>query len=176
MRKLCLEQFLTAGNMTDVVASLAALANADCPERRAGAGRRSLQKWKDDQLVMDKWLSIQALSPLPDTLARVKKLMDHPAFNFRNPNKVRALVGSFTQGNSVRFHDPGGEGYVFLADKVLALDPLNPQIAARLVSPFTMWKRYDEQRASAHAGAARTDREGAEAFQGCPRDRVKSLI
>ena len=85
---------------------------------------------------MDKWLAIQALSPLPDTLDPVKKLMDHPAFNFKNPNKVRALIGAFTQGNAVRFHDPGGEGYAFLADNVLALDPLNPQIAARLSRPL----------------------------------------
>jgi aminopeptidase N len=146
VRKLCMEQYLTAGNMTDVVAALTALANADCPERQQALDS-FLQKWKDDQLVMDKWLSIQALSPLPDTLSRVKTLMDHPAFNFRNPNKVRALIGAFTQGNSLRFHEPGGEGYVFLADNVLALDPVNPQIAARLVAPFTMWKRYDEHRA-----------------------------
>jgi aminopeptidase N len=146
VRKLCQEQFLTAGNMTDVVAALAALANTDCPERQQALDS-FLQKWKDDQLVMDKWLSIQALSSLPETLSRVKMLMDHPAFNVRNPNKVRALIGAFTQSNSLRFHDPGGEGYVFLADNVLTLDPINPQIAARLVSPFTLWKRYDEQRA-----------------------------
>jgi aminopeptidase N len=146
VRKLCLEQFLTAGNMTDVVAALAALANTDCAERQQALDS-FLLKWKDDQLVMDKWLSIQAVSSLPETLSRVKTLTGHPAFNLRNPNKVRALIGAFTQGNSVRFHEPGGEGYVFLADNVLALDPLNPQIAARLVSPFTMWKRYDEQRA-----------------------------
>jgi aminopeptidase N len=146
VRKLCQEQFQTAGNMTDVVAALAALANTDCPERQQALDS-FLQKWKDDQLVMDKWLSIQALSSLPETLSRVRTLMDHPAFNVRNPNKVRALIGAFTQGNSLRFHDPGGEGYVFLADSVLMLDPMNPQIAARLVSPFTLWKRYDEQRA-----------------------------
>ncbi len=145
VRKLCLEQFRTAGNMTDVVAALAALATVDCPEREQ-ALESFLARWKDDQLVMDKWLAIQALSSLPDTLSRVRKLMDHPAFNIRNPNKVRALVGSFTQGNAVRFHDASGEGYVFLADTVLALDPVNPQIAARLVSPFTQWKRYDARR------------------------------
>ena len=146
VRKLCLEQFRTAGNMTDVVSALAALANTDCPERQQALDS-FLQKWKDDQLVMDKWLSIQAVSSLPETLSRVKTLMNHPAFNFRNPNKVRALIGAFTQSNSLRFHEPGGEGYVFLADNVLALDPINPQIAARLVSPFTLWKRYDAQRA-----------------------------
>lgn len=145
VRKLCIEQFRDAGNMTDMMASLAALANTDCPERQQ-ALEAFYKKWKDDQLVMDKWLSIQAVSHLPDTLEVVKKLMTHPAFSLKNPNKVRALIGAFTQANSVRFHDRTGEGYVFLADNVLALDSLNPQIAARLISPFTIWKRYDEER------------------------------
>jgi len=145
VRKLCVEQLQNASNMTDEVAALAALAGVDCPER--GPALESFyRKWKDDQLVMDKWLAIQALSPLPDTLSVVKRLTTHAAFTFRNPNKVRALIGSFGQGNPVRFHDPGGEGYVFLADVVLELDPVNPQIAARLVSPFTLWKRYEGKR------------------------------
>jgi aminopeptidase N len=147
IRKLCMEQFRTAGNMTDTVASLAALANTDCEERQQALAA-FYEKWKDDALVMDKWLSIQALSSLPDTLENVKKLVDHPAFNFKNPNKIRALIGTFTQGNAVRFHDPGGEGYVFLADNVLALDRVNPQIAARLASPFALWKRYDQKRSN----------------------------
>jgi aminopeptidase N len=144
IRKLCREQFLNAGNMTDVVAGLATLANTDCPER-GEALDEFYEKWKDDPLVMDKWLSIQALSRLPDTLERVKALTRHPSFNIRNPNKVRALIGSFA-ANAVRFHDPGGAGYEFLAGQVLTIDPMNPQIAARLVSAFTMWKRYDDKR------------------------------
>jgi aminopeptidase N len=145
VRKLCMEQFMTAGNMTDVMASLAALASADCQERHEALDA-FYRKWKDDQLVMDKWLSIQALSPLPDTLGVVKALMNHPVFSIRNPNKVRALIGTFSQANAVRFHDSSGEGYRFLADTVLTLDAVNPQIAARLASPFTQWKRYDEKR------------------------------
>jgi aminopeptidase N len=144
IRRLCTEQFRTAGNMTDVMASLANLANADCPER-SDALAVFYETWKDDPLVMDKWLAIQALSRLPNTLETVKALMGHPAFNIKNPNKVRSLIGAFS-ANTVRFHDPGGEGYAFLADQVLAIDPMNPQIAARLVSAFTMWKRYDEKR------------------------------
>ncbi len=147
IRKLCMEQFRTAGNMTDMVASLAALAAADCPERH-DALDAFYRKWKDDQLVMDKWLSIQAVSPLPDTLRVVKALMNHPAFSIRNPNKVRSLIGAFSQANPVRFHAATGEGYLFLADAVLAIDPINPQIAARLSTPFTQWKRYDEKRMS----------------------------
>jgi aminopeptidase N len=145
IRKLCMEQFRTAGNMTDMMGSLAALAFTDCPERHEALDA-FYQRWKEDQLVMDKWLSTQAMSPLPDTLQVVKSLMSHPVFTLRNPNKVRALIGAFSQANAVRFHDAGGEGYRFLADSILALDSFNPQIAARLALPFTQWRRYDEQR------------------------------
>ncbi len=144
IRKLCLEQYRTAGNMTDAITALANLANTDCPERQEALAA-FYEKWKDDPLVLDKWLSIQALSRLPDALEAVKALTRHPSFNIKNPNKVRALIGAFS-ANTVRFHDPGGEGYAFLADQVLALDLMNPQIAARLVSAFTLWKRYDEKR------------------------------
>ncbi len=144
IRKLCMEQFRTAGNMTDVMASLANLANTDCPERPE-ALTAFYETWKDDPLVMDKWLSIQALSRLSNTLQGVKALMNNPVFNIKNPNKVRSLIGAFS-ANSVRFHDPGGEGYSFLTDQVLTIDVMNPQIAARLASVFTMWRRYDKNR------------------------------
>jgi aminopeptidase N len=143
-RKLCMEQYRTAENMTDAMTSLATLTNADCPERPEALESFYL-KWKDDPLVMDKWLAIQATSRLESTLDTVKKLTTHPAFNINNPNKIRSLIGAFAS-NAVRFHDPGGEGYAFLADEVLLIDPRNPQIAARLVSAFTLWKRYDEKR------------------------------
>ena len=144
VRDLCVKQYKTAGNMTDSLAALANLANAECPERREALAS-FYEKWKTDALVMDKWLSLQALSRLPDTLDAVKALTKHPVFTIKNPNKVRALISAFAS-NMVRFHDPSGSGYAFLADYVLLLDPLNPQIAARLVSAFTMWKRYDEKR------------------------------
>jgi aminopeptidase N len=144
-RGLCMEQFKTAGNMTDVVTALANLSNIECPERNEALAS-FYSKWNGDPLVMDKWLSVQALSRLRATLDRVKELTHHPVFNIKNPNKVRALIGAFIQGNPVRFHDPGGAGYVFLTDHVLAIDPMNPQIAARLVTAFTSWKRYDEKR------------------------------
>ena len=144
VRDLCVNQFRTGGNMTDVLAALVNLANAPCPERE-GALASFYEAWKDDPLVMDKWLAIQATSRLPDTLETVKALMQHPVFNIRNPNKVRALIGAFA-ANPVRFHAPDGAGYAFVADQVITLDPLNPQIAARLVSVFTLWKRYDEKR------------------------------
>jgi aminopeptidase N len=130
--------------MTDVIAALVNLANNECREREAALASFH-DTWKDDPLVMDKWLAIQATSRLPNTLDEVKKLTRHPVFSIRNPNKVRALIGAFAS-NAVRFHDPGGAGYDFLADHVLTLDALNPQIAAKLVSAFTLWKRYDEKR------------------------------
>jgi aminopeptidase N len=145
IRSLCVNQFKTGGNMTDVMAALANLANNECPERQ-DALDSFYEKWKADPLVMDKWLSIQAMSRLGDALETVNALTRHPVFTIKNPNKVRALIGAFAQGNPVRFHDPSGAGYEFLADHVMAIDPLNPQIAARLVSAFTLWKRYDKNR------------------------------
>ncbi|MGE5809551.1 MAG: aminopeptidase N C-terminal domain-containing protein, partial [Nitrospirota bacterium] len=144
VRTLCLEQYRSATNMTDAIASLANMANTDCPERRESL-ESFYARWKDDPLVMDKWLSIQAMSRLPDTLDTVKALTRHPVFNIKNPNKVRALIGAFST-NAVRFHDPSGAGYEFLTDYVILLDPMNPQIASRLVSAFAMWRRYDETR------------------------------
>jgi aminopeptidase N len=145
IRDLCVNQFQKGGNMTDTMAALVNLANNECPERQAALTAFN-EKWKDDPLVMDKWLSIQAMSRLSNTLETVKALTRHPAFNIKNPNKVRALIGAFAQGNPVRFHDSSGRGYEFLAEQVIAIDPLNAQIAARLVSSFTLWKRYDEKR------------------------------
>ena len=102
--------------------------------------------WKDDPLVVDKWLTIQAVCSLPGTIERVQELTLHPAFVLKNPNKVRALIGAFSQANQVHFHDRSGVGYSFLVEFVLRLDALNPQIAARLLTPLTTWKRYDAVR------------------------------
>ena len=144
VRLLCMNQYRTRRNMTDVIAALVNIANNDCPEREEALAS-FYEMWKHDPLVMDKWLAIQATSRLPGTLDRVKTLTKHPAFAIRNPNKVRALIGAFSS-NSARFHDLSGAGYAFIADHVLVIDPMNPQIAARLVSAFTIWKRYDEKR------------------------------
>ena len=87
-------------------------------------------------------------SATPETLAEVKSLMDHPAFSLKNPNKVRALIGAFCGGNQLCFHEKSGDGYSFLADQVLALDGMNPQIAARLLTPLSRWRRFDDLRQS----------------------------
>jgi aminopeptidase N len=150
-RALCMRQFEAADNMTDVLAALALLAHRDCPER-APALDAFYRKWKDEPLVVDKWLGVQATTPLPSALADVKRLMAHPAFNTRNPNKVYALFGGF-RGNQVRFHAADGSGYAFLADQVIALDAINPQVAARLARGFDRWRKFDATR-QAHARAA----------------------
>lgn len=143
--RLAKAQFDRGANMTDVLAALAVLSNVDCPER-AEALRAFHAKWRGDALVLDKWFAIQAASALPDTLDAVRNLAAHADFDLRNPNCVRALVGSFSSRNPVRFHAASGEGYAFLADTILALDPLNPQVAARLVAPLGQWRRMDAGR------------------------------
>ena len=132
-------------NMTDVLAALAVLSNIDCPERAEALAAFHV-RWRSDALVLDKWFAIQACSILADTLGAVRKLARHPDFDLRNPNRVRALVGSFCSGNPVRFHAASGEGYDFLADIILALDPLNPQVAARFIAPLGQWRKMDAGR------------------------------
>ncbi len=142
---LAWRQFETAGNMTDSLAALAVLAGIDCPERTAALAAFHA-KWREDPLVLDKWFSIQATSALPDTVAHVRNLAEHPDFDLRNPNRIRALVGAFASANQVRFHEPKGAGYRFLSDIVLRLDPSNPQVAARIVGPLGQWRRMDAGR------------------------------
>ena len=144
-RALAKAQFDAGGNMTDVLAALAVLVDLDHPERPAALAR-FYAAWSHDDLVIDKWFGLQARSSLPGTPARVRELTAHPAYTRKNPNRVRALVGAFAQGNQLRFHDPSGAGYVFLADEVVTLDPANPMIAARLVQPLGSWRRYDAAR------------------------------
>lgn len=143
--ELCVGQFHNAQAMTDVIAALGLLADTRLPQREA-ALRRFYDLWKDEPLVVDKWFSIQAMSERPETLDEVTALLAHPAFEIRNPNKVYALIGGFAGGNPVRFHDAGGGGYRFLADQVLTLNRLNPQVASRMVKMFARWRKYDPQR------------------------------
>ena len=130
----------------------------DRQHRRAGRtdGRRVAErdalfarfeaKWRDEPLVLDKWFALEAMSGRADALARVQKLLAHPRFNARNPNRVRSLVGAFTLRNFARFHAVDGGGYGFAADRVLALDATNPQLAATIAGAFTLWKRFTEPR------------------------------
>jgi aminopeptidase N len=141
---LCLEQARAGTNMTDVLTGLALLADTDRPERDAALAE-FYARWRDDPLVVDKWFSIQAVASAQDTIERVRALLSHPAFDIKNPNRVRALVGAFAS-NQVRFHDPSGAGYAFLGDQVLALDPINPKVGARMIGPLGRWRRYDARR------------------------------
>ena len=145
-KNIGMHQFTNAlsSNMTDTMAALRALSNVECSEH-AKALSDFYAKWHHDALVVDKWFALQASSKLPGTLAKVKKLLHHEAFDIKNPNKVDSLIGAF--GNSsIHFHAKNGEGYQFLADIVLQLNALNPQIAARMIKPLTDWKRYDKTR------------------------------
>ena len=142
---LCVEQYRMADNMTDAMGALVPLASCDCPERELLLAE-FYGRWQADRQVVDKWFSLQATATLPDTLQRVTTLLDHPAFELHNPNRFRALVGAFSQGNQVRFHEPDGGGYRFLSDQLLRLIPVNPQVAARLLAPLTRWRRFDGDR------------------------------
>ena len=132
-------------SMTMVMGGLNALNRIACPEREA-ALTTFHDRWHDRPMELDKWFSLTAMSSLPDTLDRVRGLLEHPGYDIGNPNRVRAVVGAFASGNQVRFHAVDGAGYRFLADRVLELQTRNPQVAARLIQPLTRWRRYDEGR------------------------------
>jgi aminopeptidase N len=142
----CLEQFEQTDNMTERLHAMAVLVNSPFESEKAAALATFAEHFKDNPLVMDQWFSVQAGSPLPGALARVQQLMLHPAFNLKNPNKVRALIGAFANQNLINFHAGDGSGYRFLADQVIALDDFNPQIAARQLAPLTRWRKYDVTR------------------------------
>ena len=142
---LALQQFRCADNMTDSIGGLHALIDCECAER-AQALDEFQTRWHDDPLVLDKWFALQAMSCRSDTLDNVRRLMEHPAFSIKNPNKVRALIGAFAHGNPVNFHQSSGAGYRFVADRVLELDTINPQVAARLVRAFSRWRKYTNDR------------------------------
>ncbi|MBF1163928.1 MAG: aminopeptidase N [Dechloromonas agitata] len=154
VRQRALQQFKAADNMTDQYAALAALANvnaATCPQRDEALAAFYAQ-WRDEALVVDKWLAAQSGSRRPDTLATVKALTTHPAFDAGNPNKIYALIRNFG-ANLVRFNAADGSGYAFMADRILELHDKNPQVASRLARSFDRWQKFDAGR-QAHARAA----------------------
>jgi len=142
-------QFASASNMTDESAALRALVNNPC------AGNIALrdellagfyQKWKHETLVVEQWLSMQSAAPVRGNLAVVKALIGHEAYDGRNPNKIRSVIGAFCNSNAVGFHALDGEGYCFLADHIISLNKSNPQIAARQLTPLTRWRKYAPER------------------------------
>ncbi|HEY3698332.1 MAG TPA: aminopeptidase N [Spongiibacteraceae bacterium] len=139
---LCVEQFERAANMTDGLAALTALVNSGQTAAKARALEQFFRRWRDEPLVVNQWFQVQATCPLPGTLETVQQLMRHSAFDIKNPNKVRALVGAFAAQNAVNFHRDDGAGYRFLADQIIVLNGLNPQIAARQLAPLSKWQKY----------------------------------
>lgn len=147
--RACEQQYREANNMTDVMAALAQLVNADAPlslQLAEAALNDFYQRWQSESLVVNQWLSVQATCVLPNTLDNVKSLQTHVAYDGKNPNKIRALVAAFGNSNAINFHANAGAGYRFLADQIILLNTQNPQIAARLLTPLTKWKKYNAER------------------------------
>ena len=142
---LAARHFSSARNMTDQLTGLSLLADLDSPERMQALAAFEKQ-WSKDLLVMDKWFAVQAMSDLPDTPENVEKLLQHPLFSLRNPNKVRSLIGGFAQGNQLNFNRPDGKGYSLVASAVIDLNAFNPQVAARLLGAFRSWRSLEPTR------------------------------
>jgi aminopeptidase N len=139
-----LAQYNTAENMTEKLPALGQLV-------AKGKGDAALQafydQWKLEPLVLDKWFGVQATRAAPETAVEtVRALTNHPDFNWKNPNRFRALMGAFAMGNIAGFHDPSGAGYELVADWLIKLDPVNPQITARMATAFESWRQYSEAR------------------------------
>jgi len=143
--QLCYQAFQQSNNMTDSMGALAILAQYDTQVTEQ-AIEEFEQRWHNEPLVLDKWFAVQATSPELGNLKTIKKLMQHPAFEIKNPNRVRSLVLAFAAQNHINFHNKDGSGYEFIADMVIKLDQLNPQVASRMVKLFSRWQRYDQER------------------------------
>lgn len=142
---LAKKQFEVAGNMTDQMAALSVIVESKSQAKQACL-QSFYQQWQNEALVIDKWFTLQAIGSAEDTFLTVQGLMQHPAFELTNPNRVRSLIGAFSQANQLHFHAANGQGYQFLADQVIALNSINPQVASRMVSALTQWRRFDENR------------------------------
>lgn len=139
------KHFNSARNMTDMAAALSIISDIDTPERKAMFDA-FYARFASDPLVIDKWMTMQALSALPDTLDHIRALTRHSAYSVENPNRVRSLVHAFAMNNQLRFHAADGAAYRFIADVALQLDRINPQVAARLLGVFETWRRFDARR------------------------------
>jgi aminopeptidase N len=151
---LALRQFETAQTMTDEIAALGILTHVP-GEAREHALDTFYQRHSTEPLVIDKWFILQATIPEDGTLARVKKLMEHPAFSLTNPNRVRSLIGAFASGNQTQFNAADGSGFYFLGEIVIGLDHANPQVAARLLAAFKSWRALESKRSALAEAALR---------------------
>jgi len=143
--QVLVDAYDNAQSMTEAVAALEALGAAESPAFDEALAK-FYERWKANPLVIDKWFAVQASSPRADALQRVERLRTHTEFNLKNPNRVRSLAAAFAMRNPRAFHAAGGEGYRFLSSLAETIDPLNPALAARLLTPFESWRRFDSQR------------------------------
>jgi aminopeptidase N len=147
--ELASKQFETADNMTDKASALSCLVNCPAAAQQAEAALQQFeQQYRDEALVMNLWLQVQAANSQPGGLQRVEELEAHSSFTLSNPNKIRSLIGGFCNANLVNFHNPDGSGYEFLKKRILTLHSRNPQVAARLMTPLTRWKKFPEPNSS----------------------------
>jgi len=142
------DHYKQATNMTDAMAALTIFSEVDATAREA-VMKSFYNRWKKDPLVLDKWFGVQARSPIHGTAAAVAELAQHPKFSLQNPNRVRAVYGSFAMGNPVQFNAADGKGYKLIADTVLELDGFNAMMAARLLGSFEMWRMMESKRRKA---------------------------
>jgi len=151
VRSLAHQQYWAQHNMTDVLAALRTLIHSDHDASYA-PGQQALSdfytRWQDEPLAMNLWLQVQAQRPHPDVIQDIRRLRQDAVFDLHNPNKVRSLIGAWSNANPVGFHRVDHAGYQLLSDSIAELDPLNPQIASRLLVPLTRWRRFDERYAS----------------------------
>ncbi|MFH7523911.1 aminopeptidase N [Aeromonas enteropelogenes] len=164
------QQYAAADNMTDTLAALQ-VANSHLLPCRAELLADFEGKWAHDGLVLDNWLRLVGSKPAADVLADVKLAMAHPTFSIRNPNRLRALIGSFAMNNQVQFHARDGSGYRFLTDLLIELNEVNPQVASRLITPLIQFKRLDEER----KGLIRAELTRLASLEGLARDLFEKV-
>lgn len=146
--ELALRQFHQADNMTDSQAALTLIVHSGFKQQAGEVLDDFYQRWQNESLVVNQWLAVQASDPEEGALARVQALQQHPAYDGANPNKIRSLISVFCAQNMLNFHNSDGSGYRFLADQIIVLNKQNPQIASRLLTPLTRWKRYPSERSA----------------------------
>ncbi|OBT11695.1 aminopeptidase N [Shewanella sp. UCD-FRSSP16_17] len=143
--ELVTEQYKAAANMTDSLAALKAAVSGQLSCKDA-LMQDFEQKWLSTPLVMDKWFSLQASQNTPEVLEVIKSLTKHESFSFNNPNRVRSLIGFFVAANTYQFHEANGSGYEYLTDILIKLNELNPQTAARMITPLIQFSKFDLER------------------------------
>ena len=136
---LSLKYFRDANNMTETAGALSVLSTLNRPEREIALGE-FFDIFKDDHLVVDKWFGLHAIWPFSGCVERIEELMQHEQFKLTQPNKVRALIGSFAAMNMVQFTAPDGSGFKLVSDTIIELDAINPQVAARMAAGFKSWR------------------------------------